>query len=40
MNGKKKMDKMVQDNLIELAEERGIEAKTIEMIKNMLGKKN
>ena len=33
---KEKMDKMVQENLIELAEERGIENYKIEMIKNML----
>ena len=37
---KEKMDKMVQDNLIELAEKRGqeegIETKELEMIKNLL----
>ena len=33
---KEKMDKMVQENLIELAEERGIENNRLEMIKNML----
>ena len=35
---KEKMDKMVQDNLIELAKKRGIESNTKEMIENMLKK--